>query len=94
MRQYFLQLLIAFDQLVTALLGGWADETLSSYAWRMELQRKPWGRVWRPAIDAIARRVFGQVDHCRKAYDSERIRSQAPPETRGLLVGSQEGVAK
>lgn len=34
MWRYLKQVLIAFDQLINALLGGWADETLSSRAWR------------------------------------------------------------
>lgn len=30
MRRYLKQVLIAFDQLINALLGGWADESLST----------------------------------------------------------------
>ena len=38
-----LQTLIAFDQLLNALLcGGWSDETMSAHAYRMEQQGKPW----------------------------------------------------
>lgn len=33
---YGKKVLIAFDQLVNALAGGWPDETLSSRAWRWE----------------------------------------------------------
>lgn len=68
------QVLVALDQLFTALIGGWADETLSSYAWRMEREDKPWGRVWRPCIDW----VFGE-GHCYDAYIAERERLQTPP---------------
>lgn len=78
---YLLQILIALDQLLTALLGGWADETLSSYAWRLEQQGKFWGRVWRPAIDLLWR-VFGVPEHCRSSYLAERTRAQLPPELR------------
>lgn len=81
MKFYVLQVLIALDQLLTALLGGWADETLSSYAWRLERSKKFWGRVWRPAIDAVWR-LFGVHDHCLRSYLAERDRAQLPPNLR------------
>lgn len=81
MKWYFLNLSIAFDQLLAAMIGGFCDETLSSLAYRMERQGKPWGRFWRPAIDALFF-AFGQTDHCRKAYEEERFRRQLPPELR------------
>ena len=34
MRTYLHNLLVACDQLVNALMGGWPDETLSSRCWR------------------------------------------------------------
>lgn len=40
MRRYLKQVLIAFDQLINALLGGWADESLSAHAWRQHLEGK------------------------------------------------------
>ncbi len=73
------QVLISVDQLANALLGGWADETLSSCAYRMERAGRPWGRITRPLIDAI---FFFQPNHCRNAFECERQRVQAPPETR------------
>ena len=33
------QILIAVDQLANAVIGGWADETLSSRAWREDRRR-------------------------------------------------------
>lgn len=33
------QVLIAIDQLANAIIGGWADETLSSRAWREDRRR-------------------------------------------------------
>lgn len=68
----------SIGQFFNALLGGWADETLSSCAWRMERAGRPWGRITRPLIDAL----FFQPGHCRAAFDAERQRVQAPPETR------------
>jgi len=73
------QVLISIDQFANALLGGWADETLSSCAYRMERAGRPWGRITRPLIDAL---FFFQPDHCRIAFECERQRVQAPPETR------------
>ena len=68
---YLKQLLIAIDQLINAVFGGWADETLSSRAWRED-------RVYlTKAIDF----VFG-ADHCWESYISERQRLQSPPEQR------------
>lgn len=75
---YVRNLLIAVDQLCTALIGGWPDETLSSLAWRMERQGKPWGFT-RRVIDAL---FFLAPNHCQRAYESERTRAQLPPELR------------
>ena len=74
-------MLTALDQVGTTLLGGFPDETMSSYAHRMRLQSKPAGFLadW---IDAWARILFGQADHCRKSYMAERARVEFPPELR------------
>lgn len=76
--RYLLHLLIALDQLGTTALGGWPDETMSSYAYRLHLQGKPAGFMRR----VIDRLFFWQPDHCRWAYESERQRAQQPPELR------------
>lgn len=70
------QFLIAIDQLLNTLIGGYADETLSSHAWRMEQQGKPWGCL-RRMIDAL---FFWQQQHCFQSYLSEKYRKQLPPE--------------
>lgn len=71
--RWLLQVLIALDQLANALLGGWADETLSAHA-----HRAGWG--WRRrAINAV---FFWQADHCRSSYDAEMERRQMAPEYR------------
>ena len=82
MKRYLINVLIGIDQLVTALVGGWPDESLSSYAYRMHLQRKPWGRIWRPVIDWLFswQRIPG--GHCLAAYHEETLRIQFPPELR------------
>ena len=74
---YIRRLLIAVDQLLNAVLGGWPDETLSSRAWRWELAGV---RSWpRKLIDAI---FFMEKDHCLGSYESERLGRQLPPELR------------
>jgi hypothetical protein len=71
--RWLLQVLIALDQLANALLGGWADETLSAHA-----HRAGWG--WRRrAINAV---FFWQSDHCRSSYEAEMERRQMAPEYR------------
>lgn len=44
MGRRFSQIPIAFDQLVNTLFGGWADETISSAAWRK--RRRQWLAVF------------------------------------------------
>ena len=70
------QVLVALDQFVNTLIGGWADETLSSRAHRRSLRGKS-GVAW--VIDHI---FFWQDEHCKIAYESELSRSQLPPEFR------------
>ena len=69
------QLAIALDQLGNVFVSclfrekAWADETLSAHAWR-------WQEEWpRRVIDAM---LFWQGEHCRKAYESEKSRTQLP----------------
>ncbi len=80
MKAWLLQLLIAIDQLINALIGGWADETLSSRAWRMARESNGWITV-RNWIDLIFR-IFGERDHCLNSYMSEKLRAHVPPELR------------
>ncbi len=76
------QILLAIDQLLNTLLwflpgGCWADETLSSRAWR--IRNVPgWSWLYR-AIDAI---FFCEKNHCESSYLSELMRYQLPPEFR------------
>ena len=74
---WFWQILIAFDQGVNAFLGGWADETISSRAWRWEQSGV---RAWpRKLIDRL---FFFDPKHCEYSYLSERKGTQLPPECR------------
>jgi hypothetical protein len=70
------QVLIAFDQLINALCGGWADETFSSRCWRWHRDGK---RSWPMyLVDAL----FWSKCHCLDSYVSERERAHLPPEMR------------
>ena len=70
-------ILIALDQLVNTLAGGWPDETFSSRCWRWSKDGK---RDWpRRVVDGL---VFLEVEHCKSSYESERLGRQLPPELR------------
>ena len=78
-KSWIKQVLIALDQLVNAIFGGWADETLSSRTWRHKDQ--PGWRLLRWILDTVAA-LFGDKNHCRASYVSEKNRTQCPPEVR------------
>lgn len=69
---YIRQVLIGIDQTFNAILGGWADETLSSRAHRE-------GIAW---LEALINAIFFDNHHCRDAYRGEVARRQLPPEFR------------
>ena len=73
------QIFIALDQLINTLFGGWADEPISSVAWRKRHEGKGWALL-RKMIDSL---FFWQENHCESAYLSEKNRLQCPPELRG-----------
>lgn len=70
------QILIAVDQLGNTLIGGYADETISSRCWRLRTTSRAWA-----AVRAVVDTFFG-AGHCQSSYESERLRLQAPPELR------------
>ena len=73
------QLLLAIDQLVNVLFGGYADETLSSRAYRASRHTGHWR--WRVCARVI-NFLFRDPEHCYKAYKSEHSGKQLPPEFR------------
>ena len=73
-----LQVLIAIDQLCNTLIGGYADETISSYAHRKRLKGKP---LLARLIDAL---FFWQPNHCQQAFQSELDRAHLPPSVREM----------
>ena len=72
MRFRIKQTLIALDQLLNAVLGGWADETLSSRSYREKPRLAKF-------IDTL---FWFDKDHCYESYVSEQLRMQMPPELR------------
>jgi hypothetical protein len=78
-RAWAWQIAVAVDQLANAALGGWADETLSSRAWRAAQRGRRPGAWLVPVIDRI---FFWQPHHCRTSFESERRAIQLPPELR------------
>ena len=81
MKQRMLNLLIALDQLAYVVLtlgAGHPDETLSAAAWRTEQKGRWLGRIFRPLIDMIFWPI--ERDHCRMAFESERLRRHLPKE--------------
>ena len=68
--------LIAVDQLLNAITGGGADETLSSRTYRraMLTQSKPKKR-WR-MLYRVINWLFRDPHHCETAYHSELNRKQ------------------
>jgi hypothetical protein len=76
-KSWWWQVIVAMDRLCAAILGAWADETLSSYAWRLEQQGSRWGHAWRRFIDLIFSRWEHQ--HCYNAYLRDRLMDKVPP---------------
>jgi hypothetical protein len=75
------QLAVAADQTVNTFIGlfiggAWADETWSARVWRMQWKKNI------STIDWLWRVFFNQSNHCRDAYESERLRRHLPPEYR------------
>jgi hypothetical protein len=90
MKHWIFQVLIAIDQLVNALVpGGWADETLSARAYRMQQKGH---RYWGWTATAIDKLFFWQPSHCRLAHEAELRRHQFPPAYRAPLTQAAPGI--
>ena len=75
------QVLVAYDQLVNTYFRGWADESISSRAYRLSLSDPCNNCQWaRKLIDKI---FFFDPNHCEESYRSEKDRLQMPPALRG-----------
>ena len=82
MKTYIINILIAIDQLGTTLIGGYPDETISSFMYRMDNKNRISGRILRPIIDWLFSWQGLQGGHCYHAYLYERRRADSPPEMR------------
>jgi len=87
----------AVDQVLNAVLFGYADETISARSYRLglrDLKDQTWGR-WRIAWKVIDVLFIWQdmwlqyingfhpgIGHCERAYQSEKKRLQLPVEYR------------
>ena len=78
-RGYFRQLLIAWDQFLNALIGGWADETISARCHRQGKISIKWRRIER-VVDFLF--LWLERDHCKLSYMNEQLRAHMPPEYR------------
>lgn len=75
---YWLNAVIALDQLFNALLGGWADETLSARSYREGL----WCEKWINQLFFRHQDTAGHKNHCEQCYWYERRRQDLPKEYR------------
>lgn len=73
MGTYLLNILIAFDRMVNAMIGGAPDETLSSVAYR---KNRDEGKFkW---TKGVINWIFANEDHCKDAYAYDRDRKLKP----------------
>lgn len=86
MRDWWVQVFIAFDQLVNTLIPpldgtvSYADETLSARCYRAHRDGKILGKLFMPVIDLL---FFWQgPGHCKNAYIKEFARKNYPDEYR------------
>ena len=73
---------VSIDQVVGCLISLGAcypDETMSSYAYRLDVKGRFFGKLFRPMIDLV---FFWQIQHCYNSMLDEKARRQMPPELR------------
>ena len=68
-KQYVLNVLIAFDEFVNVLFRGHCDETISARAGRAAAEGKLWGRLLRRVLDWL------QPNHCELAEKHDAARA-------------------
>ena len=76
------QVVMALDQLLNTLLGGYAQERLSSRCWRLRgVQPYTAGQK---TIDYVALHVFRQIGHCQGSYNQQLAQAYSPAEYQKL----------
>lgn len=73
------QILIALDQLINALLGGWADCTLSARCY-INSEKYWYAKLGVKILDLIFKPW--DKEHCKESYESEINRTQLPEDMR------------
>lgn len=75
--RYFKNVLIAIDQLINAICGGYCDESISAVCYRKSQEKGHYGhkflKFW---LDWILSPF--EHDHCFQSYLSEMTRQQLP----------------
>ncbi len=74
---YLFNVALAVDQLLNALLGGYADESLSARAYRRRSEP-----LWGLLVRLLDRMFFWHATHCESAYRAEKLGRHLPPEYR------------
>lgn len=73
MGQYLLNILIAFDRMINAVLSGNPEETLSSVAYRKHRDGARFGFMMR-----VINTLFMNPNHCENAYHYDRSQVLKP----------------
>lgn len=76
-RRHLFQVSVALDQLANTLLGGWADETISSRINRNAERGYWYAKFMRCVLNLVLTPI--KRNHCQQAYLSEITRAQLPP---------------
>ena len=77
LRRYTFNVLLGIDQLLNAILGGYADESLSARAYRRRSEP-----LWGVVMKVLDRAFFWHKTHCESAYWAERKGRHLPREYR------------
>lgn len=77
--KYSKAVFIALDQFINTIFGGWPDETMSSVFYRWHKNNV---RHWPMKVLDFIASFFGDKEHCKNSYLSEKERRQYPPELR------------
>ncbi|HDR1413170.1 TPA: hypothetical protein QB227_001489 [Pasteurella multocida] len=83
LKRWGYHVIIAIDQLFNALIGGGADETLSSRTYRGAMLAQNPRKRWR-VLYRIINAIFFDKEHCKKSYESEVSRKQYPEEFQAI----------
>lgn len=68
MKNYTLKVLLAFDQLLNTIVGGYPNETLSARAWRKgTIENRLWWNRFMQLVDFAFKPIH--QDHCKTSYE-------------------------